>query len=128
MVSIQYTARLLNRNRNPQVRRRRRIASVTARTMKTLPTIGINQLKNHTPEGLMVDGGASCDVAKSIGASQRASDGERSGIVHSNSLYVCNLVHYMSFVIWICGKAVRRFDTVTVNCHLWLGRAKGATH
>src|ERR1700721_4083002 len=98
MVSIQYPARLLNKKRNPQVRRRRRIASVTARTMKTLPTIGITQLKNHTPEGLMVDGGASCDVAKSIGASQRASDGERSGIVNRNFLYVCNLVHFMPLV------------------------------
>src|ERR1700739_4386755 len=67
--------KLLNRNRNPQVRRRRRITSATARTMKTLPAIGITQLKNQTPDGLTVAGGASCDVAKSIGASQRASAG-----------------------------------------------------
>src|ERR1700684_1009351 len=75
MVSIQYTARLLNRNRNPQVRRRRRTTSATARTMKMLPAIGITQLKNHTPDGLRVAGGTSCDVAESIVASQQASAG-----------------------------------------------------
>src|ERR1700761_642607 len=89
MVSIQYTARLLNRNRNPQVRRRRRMTSATARTMKMLPAIGITQLKNQTPDGLRVAGGANCDVAKSIVASQRTREGEE-------SRYLCNLVHYMA--------------------------------
>src|ERR1700678_1872034 len=97
MVSIQYTARLLNRKRNPQVRRRRRITSATARTMKMLPAIGITQLKNQTPDGLRVAGGANCDVAKSIVASQRARDGEES-ITCIRSLNMCNLVHYISFV------------------------------
>src|ERR1700723_1923760 len=97
MVSIQYTARLLNRNRKPQVRRRRRMTSATARTMKTLPAIGITQLKNQTPDGWRVAGGASCDVAKSIVASQRAREGSGS-ITFSRSVHVYNLVHYISFV------------------------------
>src|SRR6185312_1397670 len=50
---------LLNRNRKPHVNRRRRITSATTSTMKTLPTMGITQLKNHTPAGLSVDGGTS---------------------------------------------------------------------
>ncbi|MDT5216186.1 MAG: hypothetical protein QOK18_4425 [Mycobacterium sp.] len=66
MVSIQYTARLLNRNRKPQVRRRRRIASAIASTMKMLPAIGMTQLKNHTPDGSRVAGGVKSDAAKSI--------------------------------------------------------------
>jgi hypothetical protein len=46
--------------------------------MKMLPAIGITQLKNQTPDGLRVAGGASSDVAKSIVASQQAGDGEDS--------------------------------------------------
>src|ERR1700733_6817900 len=96
-VSVQYTARLLNRNRKPHVRRRRRTTSATARTMKTLPAIGITQLKNQTPDGSRVAGGANCDVAKSIVASRRASEGAGS-ITFSRSFDMCNLVHYISFV------------------------------
>src|SRR6201996_7234278 len=104
MVSIQYTARLLNRKRNPQVRRRRRITSAIARTMKMLPAIGTTQLKNQTPDGLRVAGGANCDVAKSIIASQRAR--------YIRSAYMCNLVYYISFVTrsWAggcCGMTAR---------------------
>lgn len=55
---------LLNKNRNPHVSRRRRIASAIASTIKTLPTMGITQLKNQTPLGCMVAGGASCPAAK----------------------------------------------------------------
>jgi hypothetical protein len=43
--------------------------------MKMLPAIGITQLKNHTPDGLRVAGGTSCDVAESIVAPQQASAG-----------------------------------------------------
>jgi hypothetical protein len=43
--------------------------------MKMLPAIGITQLKNQTPDGLTVAGGANCDVAKSIVASQRGFEG-----------------------------------------------------
>jgi hypothetical protein len=71
MVSIQYTARLLNRKRNPQVSRRRRTTSAIARTMKMLPTIGMTQLKNQTPEGSRVAGGTKSDAAKSIVASRQ---------------------------------------------------------
>src|ERR1700727_2878768 len=74
MTALQYTARLLNRKRNPQVSRRRRMTSAIATTMKMLPAIGITQLKNQTPDGLRVAGGANCDVAKSIVSSQRASE------------------------------------------------------
>src|SRR6202035_4748457 len=101
MVSIQYTARLLNRNRKPQVRRRRRMTSATARTMKTLPAIGITQLKNQTPDGSRVAGGANCDLAKSIVASRRASEGAGSSTFR-RSFYMCNLVHYIWFVTRIC--------------------------
>jgi hypothetical protein len=50
------------------------MTSVIARTMKMLPAIGITQLKNQTPDGLSVAGGANSDVAKSIVAFQRAGE------------------------------------------------------
>src|SRR3954451_2255199 len=103
MVSIQYTARLLNRNRKPHVRRRRRIASATARTMKMLPAIGMTQLKNHTPDGSRVAGGASSDVAENIVAS-------RSGL-NQGRFHLYNLVDH--------ARAVMGIDAAVVKASEW---------
>jgi hypothetical protein len=59
------------------------MTSAIAKKMKMLPANGITQLKNQTPDGLRVAGGANCDVAKSIVASQKARD------------YLYNLVDYI---------------------------------